>query len=306
MSLQTEIIPDWIAVDWGTTRLRAWAMRNDGTEMAEALSDKGMGTLDKSGFEPALLELISPWLGSGKMLVLACGMVGARQGWIEAPYAQAPCAPLSPDLTRPETRDPRLDVRIVPGVMQPDPADVMRGEETQIAGFIATEPRFYGVLCLPGTHTKWVQIANGRIERFQTVMTGEMFSCISKHTVLRHTIAPEGWDAEGFAAGVAQGIAHPERLAALLFGLRAENLLSGLAPQTARARLSGLLMGLELAATREFWLGQDVVLIGDPALAAHYTTALAAQGVTPRGSDANALVRVGLTAAHALLKVSPS
>ena len=117
--------------------------------------------LDRAGFEPALLELVGDWLPRDRQTpVIACGMVGARQGWVEVPYRQAPCKPVFFDtFGRPETSDPRLTVMILAGIKQIEPApDVMRGEETQIAGFLLDDPRFEGVLCLPGTHTKWVRI----------------------------------------------------------------------------------------------------------------------------------------------------
>ena len=104
-------------------------------------SDDGMGALERDEFEPALLRLIEPWLGQGPMPIVACGMVGARQGWCEAPYVAVPCEPRWPDArSLRRARDPRLKVQIMPGLKQPDPADVMRGEETQIAGFLAPEP----------------------------------------------------------------------------------------------------------------------------------------------------------------------
>ena len=172
---------DWIAVDWGTTHLRAWAIRN-GDPVAEATSDSGMGQLNRTDFEPALLDLIEPWLGQDRMTIVACGMVGSRQGWAEAPYAKVPVQPASDRLIRPETRDQRLSVHILPGLRQDDPADVMRGEETQIAGYLAGNPGFDGVVCLPGTHTKWVQVSAGEVVSFRTFMTGELFSLLSKPT----------------------------------------------------------------------------------------------------------------------------
>ncbi|MFM2349598.1 MAG: hypothetical protein RIR04_564, partial [Pseudomonadota bacterium] len=113
----------WIAVDWGTSNLRAWAMGADGI-LAHASSDKGMGALKPDQFEAALLDVIAPWLGP-RTRVLACGMVGARQGWFEARYRSVPCTPTDPAaLTRVKTTDPRLDVRIAPGLSQAKPADV--------------------------------------------------------------------------------------------------------------------------------------------------------------------------------------
>lgn len=273
--------PSWIAVDWGTSNLRAWAMGEDGV-LATASSDQGMGTLTRDGFEPALLALIGDWLVPGKQTpVVACGMVGARQGWAEAPYRAVPCPPVAvTGLCAVPTRDPRLNVQIVPGLSQAKPADVMRGEETQIAGVLALDPRFDGVICLPGTHSKWAHVSAGEVVSFQTFMTGEMFALLSAQSVLRHGIAAEGDDPDAFDAAVAEAMARPERLAARLFSLRAEGLVNGLSAVTARARLSGLLIGAELAGAKPYWLGQRVRLIGTAGLVASYARALAAQGVT--------------------------
>ena len=108
---------EWIAVDWGTTNLRAFGMGRDGV-VAQAMSEDGMGRLDRDGFEPALLRLIGPWLRDGQVTeVIACGMVGSRQGWHEAPYRAVPCAPLDAEsLVTAPTRDPRIRVRLVPGL----------------------------------------------------------------------------------------------------------------------------------------------------------------------------------------------
>lgn len=295
---------DWIAVDWGTTHLRAWAMADDGRVLAAASSDAGMGSLTREGFEPALLALAGGWLAPGRAtLALACGMVGSRQGWVEAPYRPVPCLPLEPGgFASAPCGDARLTVRVIPGIKQLSPADVMRGEETQIAGFLAAEPEFDGVLCLPGTHNKWVRISAGEIVSFQTFMTGEMFALLSEHSVLRHSVGAEGWDEQAFMLALDDLLSRPERLAARLFSLRAEALLSGLAPATARARLSGALIGAELAAARPYWLGQSVAVIGASGIGGAYAAALARQGAAPRVVDGDRITLAGLTAAHALLQ----
>lgn len=297
----TKIIPDWIAVDWGTSNLRAWAMGPDGV-LAEAASDEGMGKLTRDQFEGALLRLISDWLGSGKTRVIACGMVGARQGWHEAKYRAVPCTPVAAgELTPVTTADPRLDVAIVAGLSQSKPADVMRGEETQIAGALALLPEFDGVFCLPGTHSKWVHVSAGEVVSFQTFMTGEMFALLSTQSVLRHGMASGGWDDAAFDEGLSEAISRPEKIAARLFTLRAEGLLAGLSADAARARLSGLLIGIELAAAKPYWLGQEVVLVGTEALTASYARALATQGLSARKLDATACTLSGLASARGLL-----
>jgi 2-dehydro-3-deoxygalactonokinase len=290
---------DWIAVDWGTSHLRVWAMGSDGTLRGKASSDRGIGTLGPGQCEAALLDLAAPWLGAGPVPVVACGMVGARQGWAEAPYRPVPCPPLGGSLTAAPCSDARLSLGIVPGLSQASPPDVMRGEETQIAGFLGRTPDFDGVLCLPGSHTKWVQVSAGEVVSFQSFLTGELFAALSRSTVLRHSVAAEGEDGAAFAEAVAETLSRPERLAARLFSLRAADLLEGASPASARARLSGLLIGAELSAARPYWLGQNVVVIGNDAAVARYAKALAAQGLAPETVDAELMTLAGLARAHA-------
>lgn len=287
------IEPAWIAVDWGTSNLRAWAMGPDGV-LAEASSDEGMGKLSRDGFEPALLRLIGPWL-AGRPPVVACGMVGSRQGWCEAPYRTVPCTPLDPGaLVLAPVTDARLKVSIAPGLKQLSPADVMRGEETQIAGALRLMPGYDGVLCLPGTHSKWVHISAGEVVSFQTFMTGEMFALLSEASVLRHGMQGGGWDEAAFDPAVSDALSKPEKLGARLFSLRAEGLVAGLTPHAARARLSGLLIGTELAAAKPYWLGQRVTLIGAENLSAAYARALASQGVVAERLSATDCTLAGL------------
>ena len=292
----------WIAVDWGTSNLRAWAMGASGP-LAEARSDDGMGKLSPDQFEAALLRLITPWLAARQTPVLACGMVGARQGWHEAPYRKTPCTPLDAAGVLQVPTDPRITFHIAPGLSQDRPADVMRGEETQIAGVLALHPGFDGVICHPGTHSKWVQVSAGEVVSFQTYMTGELFALLSTQSVLRHGMA-EGWDDAAFDAGLSDALQNPEKIASRLFSLRAEFLLHGLTPARARARLSGLLIGIELAGSKPCWLGQRVILVGAPALAANYTRALTAQGLTPETLDATACTLAGLSSLYTQMKAA--
>lgn len=289
---------DWIAVDWGTSNLRAWAMRG-GKAIAEATCDKGMGSLKRPDFEPTLLALVDPWLGTAKTPVFACGMVGARQGWVEAPYSAVPAKPLADRFAQPDTKDPRIDVHVIPGLKQTDNPDVMRGEETQIAGLLAAMPNFDGVACLPGTHTKWVHISAGEVVSFRTFMTGELFGLLAKTSILRHSIG-DGWDDETFTKAVTDTLSRPEAMAANLFSIRADQLLNATDPGTAKARLSGLLIGAELAAAKAYWLGQNIVLIGDTTLSKHYARALQTQGAPTHIADAKETTLAGLTAARAL------
>lgn len=291
---------NWIAADWGTSNLRVWGVDASGGVHWQATSECGMGGLERDEFEPALLALIADRLPAGRVTpVIICGMAGSRQGWAEAPYATTPCAPPNLNLaTHAPVTDPRISVHILPGIRQMDPADVMRGEETQIAGLLAEDSDFDGVLCLPGTHTKWVRISAGEVVGFRTFMTGEIFSLLADHSVLRHSVATPEWDDAAFDTAVTDAMARPENLGSDLFTLRASGLLHGTAPAPARARLSGLLIGAELQGARGYWLGQRVALIGSTALSALYAKALAAQGLPAEIHDAETMTLRGLCAAY--------
>ncbi|AGI66337.1 2-dehydro-3-deoxygalactonokinase [Octadecabacter antarcticus 307] len=293
--------PTWIAVDWGTSNARFWAIGADGSVLGERTSDKGMGQLAPSEFETVLRDLAGNWLSSASRVV-ACGMVGSRQGWVEAPYQTTPCAVCPSTMVIAPTTGSGLTVHIIPGIRQTDPADVMRGEETQIAGFLAQNPGWDGVVCLPGTHTKWVHISANEVISFQTFMTGEIFALLAGQSVLRHSIAGSGWDGDAFADAMSQTLARPESLAARLFSLRAAQLVHKTDTVTLRARLSGLLIGAELAAAKPYWLGQKVALIGADAVSAPYITGLASLGVDAARVDAKDMTLAGIKAAHALLE----
>ncbi len=301
MTLSGPITADWVAVDWGTSNVRAWAMRADGAVLGHRASDKGMSGLKPSEYEPALLDLIDPWRIPKRTEVVICGMAGSRQGWAEAAYTHVPTKPIGLTMAHVPTLDPRLSVHILPGLSQLSPPDVMRGEETQIAGFLTRNPEFDGVICLPGTHSKWVHTSAGEVVSFRTFLTGELFATLADYSVLRHSIG-EGWDADTFDAAVDEALSKPEMLAARLFSIRADGLLNGTVGGAARARLSGLLIGVEIAAAKPYWLGQNIALIGASPLSALYAKALEAQGVPTLCVSVDDMTLAGLRAAHGSLK----
>lgn len=304
VSSSLSILPNWIAVDWGSSNLRVWALDADHKVIAQASSSRGMLGLAADEFEDVLRVLISDWLPSDASAtsapdaipVLICGMAGARQGWVEAAYLSLRAdedvlAALGQRLTAVTTRDARMDVHIVPGVCQHQPAfDVMRGEETQLAGLVASQPHYSGAVCLPGTHAKWAHLDNGRITGFNTFMSGELYKLLSqdsvlKHSVLKHSVAggdlTDQTQRSAYLDGVDTALATPERITAELFGIRARDLLDTRLPSdTSRtavlsARLSGLVLGLELAgATASLPENSLVTLIGDAVLCQRYQSAL--------------------------------
>lgn len=293
--------PAWIGVDWGTTNMRAWAIDGDGAVLDRAASDKGMSALDPHQFEGALLDAIGPWLIEGRTVpVLACGMVGARQGWIEAAYASVPNAPIAGRATLAPTSSDQISVRIVPGLSQHDPADVMRGEETQIAGYVASVAPD-GLLCLPGTHSKWVELRGGKVSAFHTEMTGELFSLLGTHSVLRHSVSNQGWDEAAFDRGVTDALQSASPMP-LLFGVRAASLLSEVTSQAAGARLSGILIGSEIAGRIEAVRSSRVALIGDERLTRLYGRAIGLAGGQSVALDAEKMTIAGLIAAYRLWK----
>ena len=286
---------DWIAADWGTSRLRIWAIDGAGKITGSATSQDGMGSLTPDQFEPAFLRAAGHLLPEGRRTpVLICGMAGARTGWKEAGYVAVPAHPSGTPVPVP-TAEPRLDVHILPGLSQAEPPDVMRGEETQIAGMLAATPDFDGLVCLPGTHTKWARVSEGRVTGFRTAMTGELFALVSGHSTLSAFTA-EGWNEAAFDAALT--ITSDAPLTADLFSLRARGLLAGYAEGEGRARLSALLIGSEVAGMIGTLSGHRVALLGDPALCRLYETALARHGLTTETLDAEAVTLGGLIAAR--------
>lgn len=299
---------NWIAADWGTSHLRLWLMDEQDKVLHHVSSDRGMSTLTPDQYESTLIDLIGDALpAQGRIPVVCCGMAGSRQGWLEAPYAKVPCAPPSiGEATQVPTDDSRLSVYILPGIMQLPVADVMRGEETQIAGFLSKNPEFDGVICLPGTHCKWAHISAGEVVSFRTFMTGELFALICNTSVLRHSVNEDGWDTKAFETAVSDAISRPSAVSGNLFSIRAESLLCDLDSAAARSRISGMLIGIELAAARPYWLGQDVVIVGESGIATAYSTALAQQGAMARSVTAEDMTINGLSAAHAkLIEMTP-
>ncbi|MFY0597830.1 MAG: 2-dehydro-3-deoxygalactonokinase [Cognatishimia sp.] len=286
----------WIALDWGTTNLSAYAIDENGKVLERVHSDKGMSSLAPEEFEPVLLDIIEPWISADRVTpVIACGMVGAQQGWMEAPYSEIPCMPVDAETAvAVPTKDPRISVQIVPGLCQRVPEDVMRGEETQIAGYLAQDPQFSGVFCLPGTHSKWVRVENGEIQEFTTFMTGEMFGLLSNHSVLQFCTQSKSWDDTAYLKAVETAMLDPVGLTGKLFSLRPQALLSGKSSEILKSNLSGLLIGAELAATRKYWDNKKVVIIGDRENARLYHLALMSRGSRPLTFDGSKAIIAGL------------
>lgn len=310
----------WIAVDWGSSNLRAWGLDQHDQVIAQASSDKGMLSLKADEYEAELLQLVGDWLpATGTTKVMVCGMAGARQGWLEAAYLPIPTRldQLSQGAVTPTLTGDQLRVYLLPGLSQTRSAathfDVMRGEETQLAGLVADTPDFTGLACLPGTHAKWATLEAGAVSGFSTYLTGELYQLLANQSVLRHSIGNDELQdpacREAFISAVSEIYAAPETFSSRLFGLRAQDLLDGRLPAgdtrgaVLAARLSGLAIGLELAgACRDCPSDKPIMLIGNQALSQRYTLALNTIGYQTQHVDGDTAVLAGLRLAHHALK----
>lgn len=270
-----------IGLDWGTTSLRAWRIGADGAVLERRRGAAGLMSVAPGGFPAAFAQAVGDWTAAHPAApVLLCGMVGARQGWVEAGYAPAPAglADLAAALA-PVTVAGRRVARIVPGVSLAQGArrEAMRGEETQIVG---AAPEGARLAILPGSHCKWARVEGGRIVDFATFLTGEAFAALRDHTILGRglTAGDAATAQDGFAQGLAAGA---QGLAGALFQTRARVLLGGLDPGAAEGFLSGALIGAEIAEglARFGAPPRPPLLIGAPALVARYATAFAARGL---------------------------
>ena len=293
----------WIAVDWGSSFVRLWAMSANQQVLANKQNDQGAAKLTADQFEAVLLSLIADWLPSNvstAIPVLICGMAGSRQGWQEAPYLSVPIT-LHADLqfTRPVVHDPRIQVFILPGLKQAAPPDVLRGEETQLLGFLKSNPEFNGVVSLPGTHNKWVRLEQQRVLQFSTCMTGELYQLLSEQSLLRHSLQGEGWSNEAFDQAVLNAYQQPQAFAQRLFSIRASQLVQGTTSAELKARLSGELLGLEISAMQSAGFIHDlpIVLIGKRSLSELYARALKLLGYQAEITDGESLTLQGLISA---------
>lgn len=300
------------AVDWGTTRLRVWLLDASGAVLDERRSDEGLLTAQHKGFAAVLDRHLQEMNAPSGLPAIVCGMAGARQGWIEAPYVDVPSS-LS-DILGAAVPVPGVgrDIRIVPGLAQRSARtpDVMRGEETQLAGVAGLIGSGSHLVCMPGTHSKWVIAEAGAISGFGTWPTGEMFSVLSQHSILRHSIgdkpAAVAPDNQVFRDWCQEALFDGD-IGARLFGIRAAGLLNGLNQDDAAAALSGLLIGAEIAsAVRRFGRrGAPVILVVSGSLGALYAEAMALDGIAVTIADADQAVLAGLVAAARRNKMLP-
>lgn len=305
-----------IAIDWGTTSFRAWLVTGVGAVLDRIEAPSGILHVSGGDFGAAFDRLIGPWLERhGRLPTVSCGMIGSRQGWREAPYAVCPAGAV--DLAERlvfVTSPSGHEVWLVPGVMRSDAdgiPDVMRGEETQIIGCLEQGDPPLRVFVLPGTHSKWAIVEQGRIQRFATFMTGELFAALRDHSILGRLMSGDSEDDAVFARGVTYGGRAGRGLLHDLFSARTLPLLDKLPGATVASYLSGLLIGHEIAEAMA-WVGTPHLatarptIVGSAGLSSRYARALSIQGIECRTAQSDAavagirrvLIAAGPLAAH--------
>ncbi|WP_449560353.1 2-dehydro-3-deoxygalactonokinase [Mycolicibacterium mageritense] len=283
-----------VALDWGTSALRAWLLGDDGQILDARECDGGL--LRVEDYAATFSDVCSDWLGAHPDVpAIACGMVGSSQGWREAGYLTVPTdLTIAASALTPVPHD-RGILHLVPGLRYEHDGrtDVMRGEETQLIGVLRMLDADDLLVVLPGTHTKWVRISAHQVLSFTTAMTGELYGLLMQHGILARTAAAAAPDEGAFARGLA---ADPSRgLASALFGARAAVLDDQLAPSALPDYVSGLLIADEVRHLLPEHLPQQrIVLCGNAELCRRYSTAFAAHGVTPAASITGDAAALGL------------
>ena len=291
-----------IAADWGTTSLRLSALKSNGKTASTLKTTAGIGSVSGSDFEAYLLgQMAALDVHPGDCLVLLCGMIGSNIGWTDTGYIECPASPTDVIGRLVAAPSRQLKAAIVPGLMCTSPLgepDVMRGEETQILGWLsdaAEDQRSGTLLCLPGTHTKWVHIEEGVVTHFNTSLTGELFAHLCSHSILiRGEQHPND---NAFADGVERGLRTPA-ISQTLFSTRSRVLLNMMPETGARDYLSGLLIGADVKSAVELWKPSAAVVIGDKAIANLYTTALRGLSVDAAVVDGARMAVRGLWEIH--------
>ena len=289
----------YVLVDWGTSSLRVWCVDQGFNTIVEDRASSGMHTLTPTQFEPTLETLLSNLNVARNIPVLICGMAGAKQGWMDAGYIDIPTKLdyLADHVCTVPTASGR-DVRILPGLAQRDREnpDVMRGEETILLGAALANTAIQ-TFCIPGTHSKWVFVEEGRVAGFSTYMTGELFALISNHSTVSALISNTGkeFDETAFLASFNEAIEAPMHLTKSLFSLRAGPLL-GNEDEAVKlsSKLSGMLVAAEIYSIKSNLTG-SVCLIANGRHQRIYQLALQSVGLEFTVTDSEELVLSGLS-----------
>ena len=281
-----------IAIDWGTSSFRAYRLAPDGAIIDKRSAQLGILAVQDGKFADALESQVRDWLDADAGPVVMSGMIGSRQGWKEVPYAKCPAGMKEIAAGMVEVRwGSSCSAWIVPGLSCRDAQgvpDVMRGEETQVLGALDEVSARTAWVCLPGTHSKWVRLEVGKIMRFATYMTGEVFAVMKAHSILGRMMAEAELNPVAFESGVSRARASGGLLHHL-FGVRARGLFGDLSTDDSASYLSGLLIGHELAAIPR--LTGAVYLLGAPQLTHLYAEAVKSYGVDVGVLDPDSAVK---------------
>jgi 2-dehydro-3-deoxygalactonokinase len=266
-----------IGIDWGTSSFRAFRMDEDGRILNRLSLPRGILHVESGRFAATMQTAIGSWLLAGERRVLLSGMIGSRQGWVEAPYL--PCPASATDIAASLVPVPfeAAQVLLVPGLSDRDEFDtpeVMRGEETQIVGVMAANAGDF-VACLPGSHSKWARVRGGRIRSYRTYLSGEAFAALRGGTILGRMMQDGPTDLDAFDRGLARS-GEAGHLLHHLFGVRTLGLSGRLADSASASYLSGLLIGHEVRGAQPG--DTEVHLIGSAPLCALYARVIAACG----------------------------
>lgn len=289
-----------IAIDWGSSNRRAWALGRDGRILQQRADDKGLLAHPDRRFAESLAGFIGDWLAAAPGVpVIMAGMVGSRLGWVEVPYLPVPLplAELAGNL-RQAGEVLGSGCWIVPGLSLDDAIqpEVMRGEECQMLGALLARGTQGGLFLLPGTHSKWARVEDGRLTTFRTYLTGELFDLLSKSGTLAQVLAAAGGeDAEAFARGVAA--AADAQLLNRLFSVRTLGLFDRLSGSALRSYLSGLLVGTEIRDALAVWphaAAAGVTCIGSAGMIARYQAAASRLGLALVGIESESILPAAL------------
>jgi 2-dehydro-3-deoxygalactonokinase len=296
----------FIAGDWGTSRLRLYLCDPAGNVLARSAGE-GASIPDCAG---RFAAAVTPWdKAHGVLPAVLAGMVGSSIGWREVPYLKCPAKPSAiADAALRLESDGRA-IAILPGLScrgKTGAPDVMRGEETQILGALRLHPQLTKgrhLLCLPGTHTKWVAVTEGAVSQFQTALSGELFEILRRHSVLARDSGEVDGQSPAFALGL-DCARQKADLLHLLFSARSRAVTGDMAKVDAASYLSGLVLGKDVATALALFevassnMEGPVQLICTPMLAALYGKALAAYDVKTAVIDGDRAALAGLVHAH--------
>ncbi len=276
-----------LAIDWGSSTVRAWRLGPDGAVQGEHRLSVPLATTAPAELR-AILGRLRAELRADGLPALACGMIGSAQGLIEAPYVPCPA-----DLgALPERLVEVGGLYVVPGLVGDGPSgqpDVIRGEETQLLGVLGGGCE--GLVCLPGTHSKWVHATGLRVDRFATSLTGELRAAVLSEGLIASVAVGAAEDLAAFSEGRATA-AQPGGLLHHLFAARSRVLQGWMTGAQVASWTSGLLVGHEIVAMEQiFGIDRPVLVVGEPVVAERYASAIG-----PRATvvDGGAAARQGL------------